>query len=270
MRSETPSTGPLQVAGIDLLLRRRSVIWFAVGMGIYALVVIVLYPTFKDETGLDTFVANSETMAALFGISGSLTSPVGWLNSNIYSNFLPLIVLLVTVGYGGASLAGQNEEGTLGLLAAAPVSRRVIVFQKFAAMTLLAIPVCVVTALCVAVGQGFELTVDYGALAGTTVALVLLGTVFGGLAMALGAATGSRGAAVGITSAVAAAAYLINSLAPVVHWLHPARFASPFFYAIGDNQLEDGLPLAWAGVLIGLTALTLLATLAAFARLDVD
>lgn len=270
MRTEPPATGSLQVAGIDLLLRRRSMIWFAVGMGVYALVVIALYPTFKDDTGLDAFASNSETMAALFGISGSLTSPVGWLNANIYGNFLPLIVLLVTIGYGGACLAGQNEDGTLGPVVAAPLSRRTIAVQKFVAMTLLAVPVCVITALCVVVGRGFELAVDYGPLAGTTVALVLLGMVFGGLAMAVGAATGSRGAAVGITSAVAAAAYLLNSLAPVVHWLHPARFASPFFYAIGDNQLEDGLPLAWAGVLLGLAALMLLATLAAFARLDVD
>ncbi|MGW0173284.1 ABC transporter permease [Rhodococcus sp. NPDC003322] len=270
MRTDTPATGALQVAGIDLLLRRRSMIWFAVGMGIYALVVIALYPTFKDDTGLDDFASSSETMAALFGISGSLTSPVGWLNANIYGNFLPLVVLLVTIGYGASGLAGQDEDGTLGLVVAAPLARRDIATAKFLAMTLLAIPVCVVTALCVVIGQGFELTVDYGALAGTTMGVILLGVVFGGLAMALGAATGSRGAAVGITSAVAAAAYLLNSLAPVVHWLHPARFASPFFYAIGDNQLEDGLPLAWAGVLLGLAALTLLATLAAFARLDVD
>lgn len=267
MRTEAAT---LQVAGIDLLLRRRSLIWYAVGMGLYALVVIALYPTFKDDAGLDDFASSSETMAALFGISGSLTSPVGWLNANIYSNFLPLVVLLVTVGYGGASLAGQNEDGTLGLLAAAPLSRSSIVLQKFTAMVALAVPVCVVTGLCVLVGRQFELTVDYGALAGTTIGVILLGVVFGVLAMAIGAATGSRGAAVGITAAVAAATYLLNSLAPVVNWLHPFRFVSPFFYAVGDNQLEHGLRIGWAAILVGIAVVLLAAALAAFRRLDVQ
>ncbi|MFD1815738.1 ABC transporter permease subunit [Rhodococcus gannanensis] len=259
-----------EIAGMDLLLRRRSLLWYAFGMGLYALVVIALYPTFKDDSGLDDFASSSETMAALFGVSGSLTSPVGWLNANIYGNFLPLVVLLVTVGYGGACLAGQNEEGTLGLLATEPLSRRTIVAQKFGAMTLLAIPVCVVTALCVVIGREFELSVDYWALTGTTVGVILLGVVFGALAMAIGAATGSRGAAVGITSAVAATAYLLNSLAPVVNWLHPFRFLSPFFYATGDNQLEDGMPLGWLAILVAIAAVLLVATVAAFERLDIN
>lgn len=258
------------VTAIDLVLRRRSMIWYAVGMAVYALVVIGLYPTFKDDTGLDDFASSSETMAALFGVSGSLTSPVGWLNANIYGNFLPLVVLLVTVGYGGASLAGQNEDGTLGSIAAMPVSRRSTVLQKFLAMVLLAIPVCVTTFLCALAGRWFELTVGVGALAGTTLGVVLLGVVFGALAMLLGAATGSRGAGVGITAAVAAAMYLLNSLAPVVNWLHPFRFVSPFFYAIGDNQLTDGLSIWWALILVGVAAVLLAGTVVAFDRLDVN
>jgi hypothetical protein len=62
----------------------------------------------------------------------------------------------------------------------------------------------------------------------------LLGIDFGALAMLIGAVTGSRGAAVGLASTFAAAAYLISSLAPVVPWLHPARFASPFVYAVNS------------------------------------
>ena len=49
----------------------------------------------------------NSTVAALFGATGSLTSPTGWLNANIYSNFLPLVVLLLTIGYGASAIAGQ-------------------------------------------------------------------------------------------------------------------------------------------------------------------
>lgn len=258
-----------EVLRLDLLLRRRSMIGFALGMAVYAFAVVALYPAFKNDSGLDAFTANSETVAALFGVSGSLTSPSGWLNANMYSNFLPLIVLLLTVGYGAACLAGQDEDGTLGPVAALPISRRRIATQKFGAMALLAVPVAVLTGLCVLAGRGFELDVGVGPLIGTTVGILLLGIAFGALAMAVGAATGSRGAALGITSAVAAAAYLVNSLAPVVDWLKPWRFLSPFFYAIGDGQLDAGLPPAWAAVLVGMAAVFLGGALVAFERLDV-
>ncbi|WP_133259122.1 hypothetical protein [Mycolicibacterium sp. GF69] len=90
-----------------------------------------------------------------------------------------------------------------------------------------------------------------------------------GLALLIGAATGSRGLALGLTSAVVAVAYLINSLAPLIDWLRPARFASPFFYAVGDSQLKNGLSPAWAGVLVGTTLVFAVAAVAAFNRLDV-
>ena len=72
----------------------------------------------------------------MFGVSGPLTSPGGWLNGNIYGNFFPLIMLLLTIGYGAAALAGQDEDGTLALVAALPIRRRTILLQKAGAMAL--------------------------------------------------------------------------------------------------------------------------------------
>ena len=54
----------------------------------------------------------------------------------------------------------------------------------------------------------------------------------------LGAATGSRGTAIGIASALAALCYLISSLAPVVDWIKPLRFASLFYWAVANRQLR--------------------------------
>ena len=40
------------ITRLDLRLRRRSTIWYAAGMALYALVVVVLYPSFKHQTSL--------------------------------------------------------------------------------------------------------------------------------------------------------------------------------------------------------------------------
>lgn len=258
-----------EIARLDLRLRRRLTIGYAASMAAYALVVVALYPSFKSETALNELTEPGSAVAALFGASGPLTSPTGWLNANLYGNFVPLIVLLTTIGYGASCIAGQDEDGTLGLVAALPLRRHTIAVDKFAALLAQALPVPVVTAVCVFVGRAFELSVSIGPLVGVTVGVILLGVVFGAVALAIGAATGSRGLALGLTSGVAAVAYLINAMAPLVDWLSPARYVSPFFYAVGDSQLTDGLPLGWVAVLVGMALVFGAAAVIAFNRLDI-
>jgi ABC-2 type transport system permease protein len=254
---------------LDLRLRRRSLIGYTLGITGYALVVVALYPAFKNETSLNQLTDNGSAVAALFGANGPLTTPTGWLNANLYANFVPLIALLLAIGYGASCLAGQDEDGTLALVATLPISRRGIVAQKSATMSLQAVPVSLATLACVLLGRGFDLPITAAGLVGVTIGTVLLAIDFGALALLVGARTGSRGTALGIASTAAAASYLISSLAPVVHWLHPARFASPFFYAVGDGQLSRGLSLADAAALLAVAGAFTVAAAIAFERLDV-
>ena len=120
------------ITRLELTLRRRSAIGYSAGMALYTLVVAALYASFKNSTSLNGLAGS--TAAALFGVTGPLTSPGGWLNGNIYGNFFPLIMLPLTIGYGAASLAGQDEDGTLAQLAVLPLRRRTILVQKAAAM----------------------------------------------------------------------------------------------------------------------------------------
>lgn len=257
------------VAALDLRLRRRALIGYAVGLGVYALVIVALYPSFKNDSSLNKFTENGNAAAALFGANGPITTPTGWLNANLYANFVPLVVLLLTIGYGASCLAGQDEDGTLGLMVSLPVARRRLVLQKVATLGALAIAISIITALCAIAGRGFGLTVSTRGLFGVTIGVILLGIDFGVVAMLIGAATGSRGSALGITSGLAAASYLISSLAPAVHWLHPARYASPFYYAVGNGQLDHGIGAAPVGLLVGVAAALLVAAVSAFDRLDV-
>jgi ABC-2 type transport system permease protein len=248
---------PGDIAFLDLRLRRRLIIGHTIGMAACALIVVALYPSFKNDAGLNQLSENGSAVAAALGASATLTSPPGWLSVNLYANFVPLVVLLATIGYGASAIAGQDEDGTLGLVAAMPLTRRAITASKLAALVAQALPVPIVTALCVVAGRGFDLTIAAGPLLGITAGVLI------------GAITGSRGIALGITSAAAAITYLISSLAPSIHWVRPARYVSPFFYAVGDNQLEHGLPLAGAAALVVTALVFASAAVVAFNRLDV-
>ena len=86
--------------------------------------------------------------------------------------------------------------------------------------------------------------------------------------MAVGAATGKRGEALGIASAVAGASYLISSMAPLVEWLEPARYLSLFYWTVGNGQLEDGLSIGSVLVLVAVGVVVAVVALRAFDRHD--
>ena len=79
---------------LDLRPRRRSTVGYTAGLALYSLAVVAIYPAFEHSASLNSL--GGSTAAALFGVTGQLTSPGGGLNGNIYGNFFPLIMLLLT------------------------------------------------------------------------------------------------------------------------------------------------------------------------------
>ena len=259
---------PADVTRLELRLRRRSAVGYAAGLALYTLVVVALYPSFKNSASLNSL--SGSTAAALFGVTGQLTSPGGWLNGNIYGNFFPLIMLLLTIGYGAACLAGQDEDGTLALVAALPVRRRAIVFKKAWAMALQALLLAAAVTACVLAGRGFQLAIGPGDAVATAAAVTLMGLDFGLLTMAAGAATGRRGTALGLGAGLAAASYLLSSLAPTISAIRPGRYLSLFYWSVGNNQISQGPSAADYAILITVGLLALSAAVAAFGRADLN
>ncbi|MGV9712205.1 ABC transporter permease subunit [Gordonia sp. NPDC003424] len=251
---------------LDLRLRRRMLIGTAVGAAVYLLIIVAMYPSFKNDTSLDAMISSK---AAVFGFSGSITSPAGWLNANMYANFGPMLALLLAIGYGAGAIAGQDADGSLGLVVTLPVTRTTVLAHKAVALLVVCLVVPIASFVVCLAGPRFELTPDWAALAGVTLALTLLAYDFGALALLVGAATGNRGMALGVAGAAAAASYLISSLAMVINAVHAIRWISPFYWSVGDNQLVDGVSAGDIAALLGLAVVLVGAAVVAFRRLDV-
>jgi ABC-2 type transport system permease protein len=177
-------------------------------------------------------------------------------------------MLLITVGYGASCMAGQDEEGTLALAAILPISRQSLALQKVGALVVQALLLAIVTMVCVVVGRQFDLPIPLPHLAGLSLGVALLGVDFGLCALAIGSITGNRGTALGVTAVLAAASYLVSSLAPVIGWIRPARYSSLFYWSVGNQQLANGLSVVSVVVLVSIGAALTLTVVAGFRRLD--
>jgi len=114
----------------------------------------------------------------------------------------------------------------------------------------------------------FDIHIGWRAVAAATVATTMVGMLFGTTALTIGAATGNRGLARGVTAALAVLAYLVSSLSDLVTWLRPIRSVSPWYHALGVDPLTTGFQ-PWRLLLLAvLTALVAYGGTVAFERRD--
>jgi ABC-2 type transport system permease protein len=252
---------------------RRSFAWWSVGLvGLVAMMVAV-YPTVRDNPSLNRLVQDyPEALKAFIAFGGSLdyVSGAGYLGSELFSFMIPLLFLVAAIGNGAGSLAGEEERGTLEFLLAQPVTRTRVATQKLAAMVVEVAALGLVLWLSLWVGaRATTMGISAARLGAAVVSAGVLALVFGSIAFLVGAATGRRTLAIGLATAGAVAAYLVNSLATLVHGLRPLQRVSPFYhYTVGDplrHGIAVGHLLLLCSVAIAAAGLGLLA----FARRDV-
>jgi ABC-2 type transport system permease protein len=253
--------------------RRRGLLWWILGSVAYSLMIVATFPTVRDQEEINELIAEypPELMALFAGgeTSFDLTSAADYLNSQIFALFLPIILVILAIGFGAGTIAGEEEKGTLDLLLSYPVTRRQVLLEKAAVLGALVTIVAIANyGASFVVGRIFDIEVPLTNIVVSALAQILLGSAIGLLALAVGAFSGSRGLAIAVGTGVAGASYLIGSLAPVVSWLEPLRYVSPFFYATGANPLANGLPAWHLGVLVALVAALLAAAMVGFERRD--
>ncbi|HEX6338577.1 MAG TPA: ABC transporter permease subunit [Jiangellaceae bacterium] len=223
--------------------RRRGVLWWSVAIAALTAITAASYPAVKDAGSVfDQLMEQMpEGMLELFGAEGGITSPGGYLNSQLYSNILPILLLVYGIGMAAWSIAGTEREGTLEPLLANPVSRSQVALERFAGTSLLlTVPMAVSTILLIATRSPFELDeLGVGELIWVGVGTYLLVLLFVSLTYAVGAATGSRGAAIAVGAGVAAGTYVIFGLSSFVDFFDSVRWLSPWDWFLSNSPLTD-------------------------------
>jgi ABC-2 type transport system permease protein len=274
MRSSSPTTvGRMktEVLSETLRERRRSLLWWTLGVVGLVGLTVAFYPSVKGAGGLSDYAKDlPKSLRGLFvGGEIDITSGPGYLNSQVFAMLAPLILLIFAIGAGGWAVAGEEERGTLDLLLAHPLRRGDFVAQRFAAVSVLVIALSTVLFVTVAVASALvDLEIGIGDLIAACGSNALLALLFGTLALAIGATWAGRARAITVATAFAIAAWMLDGLGQAVDWLNSFRPLSPFYQAIGTDPLRDGVSWGSWALLAGLTAMLLAAAVRGLERRD--
>jgi ABC-2 type transport system permease protein len=247
-------------------IRRQAagLLWWTLGLGALAALLVAAYPTVRDNTELDrTFAGLPPGVEQLLGLSGGdlLSSPAGYLNSQFFANLFPMALIAYAIGYAAWSIAGDEQAGSLELLLANPISVARVALARLAALLctlawLAAVPAAVLAAGSPATGLGTDLPPIR--LFGAATATALTALTFAAVAFAIGAATGNRPLAIGVAAGLAVGGYLLEGLAAAVPALHGLRLADPWHWLLSADPLRAGpgaaAVIAPLGVTVVLTA----------------
>ena len=251
---------------------RRAIAWWSLGLVAMTALMVAVYPSVRDNPDLNKMVEDyPDAFKAVLGLGENVdyTSAVGYLNSELFSFMVPLLLLIAAIGAAARATAGEEERGTLELLLANPISRRRLVLDKLAALAAELVLLALVLWLALVVGvETIGMDVSVAHLAAAAAAAALFAFLYGAIALLLGAVTGRHAVATGIAAAGAVAAYLLSSLAELVDALRPLRVVSPFYHYAAGDYLRTGIAVDHTVCLLLLVAATCVAAVIAFERRD--
>lgn len=254
--------------------RRRSTLWWLLGIVLTVALTVLFYPSIEGQDSFDEMSEEMpEAVRELFGLGGefSMSSPEGFLQSQLFATMLPILLIVFGIGLGARAIGGSEEDGTLELLLANPVTRRRVLLERYGALVLLHLLLAasmVATTLAAGTPVGATEGIPLAWLAGAFAGVLLLGLLYATIAFTVGAVTGKRGRAIAVASAFAISGYFAEGLGSATDTLRPAQVVSPWHWFLERNMLGEGV--AWSAILLplALVAVLVLVAVPAFERRD--
>ncbi|MDH3729991.1 MAG: ABC transporter permease [Acidimicrobiia bacterium] len=232
----------------------------AIGAGALALFLLFGMAVYRD-IDLSVYTDLPEAIRAVMGI-GEGADAASLAYGVVYGSYGAMTLAGLALSMGSASIAGEERDGTMGLLLGNPISRTHVLLSKAASMVL----VTGFGALVLwSIGRIAPVLLDVEVAGMQVEALAfhmyINALFYGFAAMALGAWTGNRGLASGATAGVMVVSFFAAGLFPVVEGLENLAKAFPWYYFDGSQPVLNGISWGHLGVL--LTGCALLAVAAA-------
>ena len=220
------------------------------------------------EIDLSVYTSLPEAFRSLIGIGDDVD--VGGLAINVmFGTWGAVVLAALALAMGSSAIAGEERDGTMDILLANPKSRTHVLISKIGSMVLLValatvavwIPVHPIAALLgVQIGG-----LDVEAL---TIHLFANNVFYGMLAMAIGAMTGDKGKAAGVTTAIMVLSFFGVGFLPLVDGGDTVAKVLPWYYFDGGDPVQNGIAWGHLALLVGGSVLLFVAAILGFNRRD--
>jgi len=190
-----------------------------------------------------------EAFRSVFGIPAG--ADVGGLAYGaIYSGYGILTMAAVAIAGGAVSIAGEEKNGTIGLLLGDPVSRTTMALSKAAALAVVTAGAFIIlwlTGLAAPMMLDVEIgTMDVNAL---IVMMFVNALFYGFFAFALSGWTGKSALAAGVSAGVMVVSFIAVGLLPLIDEVAGLAKFFPWYYFSGSEPLLYGISWRDFGIL---------------------
>ncbi len=230
--------------------------WKGTAIAFVSLMLLLLFAmSIYRNIDINIYQEMPEALKSIMGIPAGVNA--GSLAVSVFLSGAGAWVLAgLTIASGSASIASEESNGTIGLLLGNPKSRTNILVSKAAAMLLLMGLLVTASWGCTYLIAGM-LGVNMGGMSVGALSLHLFSVAIfhGFLAMAIGAWTGNRGTAAGITTGVMIVSIFAVGLLPLIEGWENLVKIFPWYYLNGSEPLFNGINwghigILWAGIVL--------------------
>ena len=201
-----------------------------------------VYPTMsKSGASMKSFLDSfPEGFKKMFRMEDYFSGP-GFLNTELFSLIIPMVMIGVGLAWGAGATADDEERGTADLLFALPITRSKILWSRLIAMISALALLALINFLNLMIGARFvDMKLAASQVAAGSLGCFLIGMLFASLGALFGAASGKRGASLGIGSGIAILFYVFYTITAIVSKFNFVKPINPFQWLIDANQLIDG------------------------------
>lgn len=227
------------------------ILGWGLGLGLLGFYLFDIYENFFTQNIdlRELLSAFPENMMAFFGGDVNIFEPSGFLHLEFFS-YMPIILGIMVISSATGLITKKEEEGTLEIIIAQPVSRSLVFWSRLLALIVSVILILVITwggfALGLNATEAFD--IDQVEMTRPLISLFAILLPFLALALLLSMLLPSSSAASLVSGFLLIAFFFISSLARIDEGLEPINRFSPFKYyqggaAVGGLDLQNLLIL---------------------------
>jgi ABC-2 type transport system permease protein len=248
----------------------KSILGWGVGLAALAWMTLIFYPEVsKLGQGFNDLLKSMPYLGTMLGDVDSFTTIGGYVTSQLLS-YMPLLLGVYGMMVATSTITGEVERGTIDFLLAHPIPRWRVILEKYAAMLVAILAICVLLGIGMAIGGlsiGQDVPVTTWLFSALNIFPITL--FYASVTFALACALRGRGIPLGAGAGLAVAGFILNGLAPLVEGLKAYRVLTIYYLFSASKPFSTGINWLYVGILLISSLFFLGLALITFERRDI-